>query len=171
MYDFKQEWVNSLWPSDAIWGHLSGSTLAQVMACCLTAPSHYLNQCWLIFSQVPWYPLEGNCTKIAQPLITKIILKINNLKFHSNLPGDIELNHSNTKKRCVDGRTCNSICLKHPILYVFTHALNFHKASDKQVHLCLVFMQKYHDELGYLIIRASQHNSVDRKNQDLHFKT
>ena len=24
-----------------------GSTLAQVMACCLTAPSHYLNQCWL----------------------------------------------------------------------------------------------------------------------------
>ena len=24
-----------------------GSTLTQVMACCLTAPSHYLNQCWL----------------------------------------------------------------------------------------------------------------------------
>ena len=23
----------------------SGTTLAQVMACCLTAPSHYLNQC------------------------------------------------------------------------------------------------------------------------------
>ena len=30
----------------------SGSTLAQVMACCLTAPSHYLNQCWLIISEV-----------------------------------------------------------------------------------------------------------------------
>ena len=38
---------SSLWPSDAIWWQ-SGSTLAQVMACCLTAPSHYLNQCWLI---------------------------------------------------------------------------------------------------------------------------
>ena len=74
--------INSLWPSDAIWVHLSGSTLAQVMACCLTAPSHYLNQCWLIFSKVQWHPLEGNCTKIAQPLITKIILKINNIKFH-----------------------------------------------------------------------------------------
>ena len=36
---------NSLKPSDAIWRHKSGSTLAQVMACCLTAPSHYLNQC------------------------------------------------------------------------------------------------------------------------------
>ena len=27
-----------------------GSTLAQVMACCLMAPSHYLNRCWLIIS-------------------------------------------------------------------------------------------------------------------------
>ena len=24
------------------------------MACCLKAPSHYLNQCWLIISEVPW---------------------------------------------------------------------------------------------------------------------
>ena len=43
---------NSLRPSDAIWRHISGSTLAQVMACCLKAPSHYLNQCWLIISKV-----------------------------------------------------------------------------------------------------------------------
>ena len=43
---------NSLMPSEAIWRHRSGSTLAQVMACCLTAPSHYLNQCWLIISKV-----------------------------------------------------------------------------------------------------------------------
>ena len=43
--------INSAWylgPSDAIWQQRSGSTLAQVMACCLTAPSHYLNQCWLL---------------------------------------------------------------------------------------------------------------------------
>ena len=46
------QWVNSLWPSDAIWQQRSGSTLAQVMACCLTAPSHYLKQCWLIINQV-----------------------------------------------------------------------------------------------------------------------
>ena len=42
--------VNSLWPRDAIWRWRSWSTLFQVMACCLTAPSHYLNQCWLIIS-------------------------------------------------------------------------------------------------------------------------
>ena len=39
--------VNSLWPSDEIWGYWSGPTLPEVMACCLTAPSHYSNQCWL----------------------------------------------------------------------------------------------------------------------------
>ena len=43
---------NSLRPSDVIWWQRSGSTLAQVMACGLTAPSHYLNQCWLIISKV-----------------------------------------------------------------------------------------------------------------------
>ena len=47
--------VNSLWPSDTIWRQRSGSTLAQVMTCCLTAPSHYLNQCWLIISEVQWH--------------------------------------------------------------------------------------------------------------------
>ena len=39
-------------PSDAIWWYKSGSTMAQVMACCLTAPGHYLNHCWLILSKV-----------------------------------------------------------------------------------------------------------------------
>ena len=50
--DFNIKRVNSLWFSDAIWRQRSGSTLAQVMACCLTAPSHYLNQFWLIISKV-----------------------------------------------------------------------------------------------------------------------
>ena len=35
--------IKSLWPTDAIWQHSSWSTLAQVMACCPTAPNHYLN--------------------------------------------------------------------------------------------------------------------------------
>ena len=47
--------INSLWPSDAIWRQRSGSTLAQVMACCLMAPSHYLNQRWLIINEVQWH--------------------------------------------------------------------------------------------------------------------
>ena len=51
---------NSLRPSDAILRHRIGSNLAQVMVCCLTAPSHYLNQCWLIITKVQWCSSEGN---------------------------------------------------------------------------------------------------------------
>ena len=32
-----------------------GQTLVQAMACCLTATSHCLNQCWLIISKVLWH--------------------------------------------------------------------------------------------------------------------
>ena len=40
------ESINPLWFGDAVWSQISGSTLAQVMACCMMAPIHYLNQCW-----------------------------------------------------------------------------------------------------------------------------
>ena len=59
--------VNSLWPSDAIWPHRSGSTLAQVMAWCLMAPSHYLNQCCLI-SMVMCHSSEDSFTISHQSL-------------------------------------------------------------------------------------------------------
>ena len=46
--------VNSLWPSHTIWWDRSGSILAQVMACCLTAPSRYLTRYWLIINDILW---------------------------------------------------------------------------------------------------------------------
>ena len=54
--------INSLWPNHAIWQHRSGLTLSQVMACCLTAPSHYLNHCWLIVKCVLWHLPESKST-------------------------------------------------------------------------------------------------------------
>ena len=44
--------LNPLWPSDAVWWHRSGSTLLQVMACCLMALGHFLIQCCLIHREV-----------------------------------------------------------------------------------------------------------------------
>ena len=44
----------------ALWKHRSGSILAQVMTCCLTAPRHYLNQYWLIIHTVLWKSPKGN---------------------------------------------------------------------------------------------------------------
>ena len=101
--------INSLGPSDAIWWQRSGSTLAHIMACCLTAPSHYLNQCWLIITKVQWCSSQGNFTwdiaslrssdvhlgaislEILQPSVTKIPLKIIFLRFYWNLPGANQL--------------------------------------------------------------------------------
>ena len=39
----KQWMLNPIWMTP-------GSTWVQVWACCLTAPSHYLNRCWLIIN-------------------------------------------------------------------------------------------------------------------------
>ena len=56
-YEHLQLLINSLWLSDATWWH--GSTLAQVMACCLRASSLYLNQCWLVIKGVLWCSPES----------------------------------------------------------------------------------------------------------------
>ena len=84
--------INSLKPIDAIWWHRTRSTLVQVLACCLTAPSHYLNQCWLIISRVHWH-MRAIWHKTPQPSITNITLKIIYQNFNSNLPGFNELNN------------------------------------------------------------------------------
>ena len=62
-------YFNSLWSGVAIWRHRSGSTLAQVMACCLKAPSYYLNQCWFLISEILWHSPGSNFTLNAQAVI------------------------------------------------------------------------------------------------------
>ena len=55
----------------------SGSTLAQIMTCCLTAPSHYLNKCLLIIRMILCHSPKGNSTGNAH-----------------------EINHCNTFENC-----------------------------------------------------------------------
>ena len=52
--------IDSLWPVDAIWSHRTWSILVQLIVSCLAAPSHYLNQYWLIISEVLWHSHGGN---------------------------------------------------------------------------------------------------------------
>ena len=62
--------VNPLWPSDTIWWHWSRYTLAQLLACCLMAPSHYQNQRWVFVLGVLWHSSESNFTiSWTQPVI------------------------------------------------------------------------------------------------------
>ena len=60
---------NSLWLCDAIWWHRSWSILVQVMACCLTAPSHYLNQLLHFISKILYHLPVSNFTLSAQTTI------------------------------------------------------------------------------------------------------
>ena len=57
---------DTLWPNDDIWRHRFGSTMAQVIACCLMAPSHYLNQCLILFDNLLWYSPQVNFWENAQ---------------------------------------------------------------------------------------------------------
>ena len=79
--------LNSLLPSDAMWQHRSGPTLAQVMAWCLMAPSHYMNQCWLFISEVLWHSPESTFIVSAHMKILNIKL----LHLLPHLPGTSKL--------------------------------------------------------------------------------
>ena len=58
--------VSTLFPSNAICLHISRTKLAQLMACCLTAASHYLNQYWLPIDGPLWHVPERNWTRSWQ---------------------------------------------------------------------------------------------------------
>ena len=77
----KSQWVNSLRPSDTIWRHQSRSTFAHVTPCCLTAPSHYVNQCWLQTSEVLWHSHESKFIYIASTQATILYNEFENYNF------------------------------------------------------------------------------------------
>ena len=88
--------LNSLCLSDDfIWRHRSGSTLVQVMAWCLMAPSHYPNQCWLFIGAVPWHSLKSYFMGSPQDInSSNEFEKINTLvKLFPHLSGANELTH------------------------------------------------------------------------------
>ena len=60
--------INILWPSYAILCQRSWSILAPVMPCYVIAPSHYLNQCWLIIKYVFWHTPQTSCIGSAQDI-------------------------------------------------------------------------------------------------------
>ena len=62
-----------------------GSTLTQVMDCCLMAPSHYMNQCWLIIKGVLWHSPVSNFTS-AHELNPSHVIRDYTLKITNTSP-------------------------------------------------------------------------------------
>ena len=53
--------MKSLTPGNTIWHHNTRSTLFQVMAWCLMAPSHHLIKCWQTINEVLWHERVESC--------------------------------------------------------------------------------------------------------------
>ena len=98
---------NSLWPRDAIWRHRPMSTLAHVMACCLTAPSHYMKHCWLIISQCCDIHPRATSYEVLKISIWGISLKITLFKLFSHPLG---ANERRLLHRCPDNGA-TALCL------------------------------------------------------------
>ena len=62
------------------------------MAWCLTAPTHYLNQCWLIIKGVLWHSPESNFTGNAQDINSWNEFEFTISKLFPHFPGADELN-------------------------------------------------------------------------------
>ena len=83
---------NSLRHTDAIWRHGFESTFVKVMACCLTAPIHYLNQCWRAINEILWHSLQGNTYTNIQDINPKVVFEIYTVEILAILPRDQRVN-------------------------------------------------------------------------------
>ena len=84
----KYHLVPHTWPSDPTWWQRSGSPLAQAMACCLTAPSHHMNQCWHLIGDILWHSLVSNLT--ASGLTTILYNEFGSYNFKITAPFPME---------------------------------------------------------------------------------
>ena len=74
------------------------------MAWCLTAPSHYLIQCWCVTSKVPWHSSEGIIMRKDLKIpISETRLKISLLRWHADPPGASELMIGCQVSRLING--------------------------------------------------------------------
>ena len=81
-------------PSRSFWRHCNGQrsalTLDHLMAC-LTASSHYMNQCWFLINEVLWNSAESNFTASAPAIILYDEFDNYTFKILPHLPGANEL--------------------------------------------------------------------------------
>ena len=83
--------INSLWPSNTLWCLRSWSPLVQVMVCCLIAPNHYLNQCWLHLIEILCHSFHGNIYFNTQDINPQDLFEIYTFKIGAHVPGNNEL--------------------------------------------------------------------------------
>ena len=153
----------TLGPSDAIWRCRSGSTMAQVMACCLTAPSHYLNQCWLIINKVHWHSYKDNLTLDALAINHFYYLENHLSKFSFKSPGGQWIKHDFsdtwTPSQMSTHTYTDEKCPKNLCVIQIAHGIQGHKIHNT-AHMLINLHLLHHDE--YRVIIAIQLKRVWR---------
>ena len=76
--------------------YLLGYTVALLIVCWLSTPSHYLNQCRLIISEAVWRSPEGNPTWNAKKYVSLTGYSVYSLKLWPHIPGS-KLEHIRVK--------------------------------------------------------------------------
>ena len=83
---------NWLWSNGAIWLQRCASTLAEVIACCLMPPNHYLDQCWIIIIVALWHSPWCNFNrKYSRHSSSIIFFNVTNLGLQQHPPWPNEL--------------------------------------------------------------------------------
>ena len=118
------ELIDPLWLGDATWCWRLWTSLVQIMDCCLTAPSHYLNQRWLIINGASWHSPDNNLQEALVTSINRISFKIILLKSHPYLSGANELKSlghliTDSHRLCV--QTSGQSHCQHLTLSLLTH--------------------------------------------------
>ena len=62
--------INPLWPSEVMYRYRSGTASTKIIAFCLTAPSHYLNQCQLIIVGILCHSPKSNFIGITRDVVS-----------------------------------------------------------------------------------------------------
>ena len=127
--------ANSWWCNDVTWRYRSGSTLAQVMAWCLIAPSHYLNQWWLIIQAFGGIHLLAVSKGGLMNMICNICVNITLSKLLPHPPGANELIAlSRGWRPCMSGHTCMALPTKsYTTVFIFSHLT--YRSQNKMTHI------------------------------------
>ena len=112
----------------------SWSTLAQVIACCLTTPSLNLNQYWRTISDIIWHPLQGEVSFNTQDNNPHVVFEICLFESQPLLPVASftkEINPRLAKRPLV----CNGCLVNHGITFLVKEATEDNDSRGKWVKL------------------------------------
>ena len=141
---------------DAIWSHMTWSTLVQIMTCCLTAPGHFFNRCSRIIGKVLWLSREWTLRVaiMQDSAYTGAVLishKTSHRKISRNLVGARSIrvfqsvwNLTGASAAVLPRRLPNFKAIQafqHPLSRIRDFARSYNKTSDESVPRLLVELE------------------------------